>query len=367
MTEQLSRDSHESEQHRRRTRNPNSGGSLYNQSEKSTGTRSDQQYRSTGETTTDCPDERPACPECNGPLVTEETGTERICDECGLVVGENRIDPGPEWRAFSHEEKQNRARTGAPLTKLRHDDGLSTEIGGLNKDINGNRFSTRKQRQLSRMRKWHKRSQVSSTKERNLRQAIVEIRRMAGAMGLPDSIQETASMIYRRASEAHLIKGRSIESCATAALYIAARLEGKSRTFDEFGRVSRIENGRIKRMFSILSRELELKVGPANPTEYLPRFGSQLDISAETERLTRNIIENFLDEGHHIGKTPTSVVGGALFVASHFTRDQLSQEEIAEVCDTSCVTIRNRSREITDVADLSWITEVEPSESDRSE
>jgi len=33
---------------------------------------------------------------------------------CGLVVDEQRIDHGPEWRGFDEDERE---RTGAPLTR----------------------------------------------------------------------------------------------------------------------------------------------------------------------------------------------------------------------------------------------------------
>lgn len=54
------------------------------------------------------------CPECEGRL--REQATETVCDDCGLVVAEDTIDRGPEWRSFADEET-NRERTGAPLIR----------------------------------------------------------------------------------------------------------------------------------------------------------------------------------------------------------------------------------------------------------
>ncbi|MFC6730936.1 TFIIB-type zinc ribbon-containing protein, partial [Natronoarchaeum mannanilyticum] len=44
------------------------------------------------------------CPECGGRL--NASGDETVCGECGLVVGEDEIDRGPEWRAFDAAEKR---------------------------------------------------------------------------------------------------------------------------------------------------------------------------------------------------------------------------------------------------------------------
>ncbi|MFW9844139.1 MAG: TFIIB-type zinc ribbon-containing protein, partial [Candidatus Thorarchaeota archaeon] len=56
-----------------------------------------------------------ACPECGGKEVVQDLEKgERICASCGLVVSEHRIDTGPEWRAFTSDEKDARSRAGAP-------------------------------------------------------------------------------------------------------------------------------------------------------------------------------------------------------------------------------------------------------------
>ena len=82
------------------------------------------------------------CPECDGRVTTNVSET--VCEDCGLVIDEQRIDHGPEWRSF---DKDQRERTGAPLTVARHDRGLSTEIGRWT-DANGNTLPGRKRRQL---------------------------------------------------------------------------------------------------------------------------------------------------------------------------------------------------------------------------
>ncbi len=74
-------------------------------------------------------------------------------------------------------------------------------------------------------------------KERNLKQALGEIDRMASALGLPDNVREMAAVIYRRALNEDLLPGRSIEGVATPALYAAARQAGVPRSLDEITEV----------------------------------------------------------------------------------------------------------------------------------
>jgi transcription initiation factor TFIIB len=67
------------------------------------------------------------CPECEGRVTTNVAET--VCDDCGLVIEADRIDHGPEWRAFDDDRSRNR-RAGSPNTVARHDRGIGTEIGG---------------------------------------------------------------------------------------------------------------------------------------------------------------------------------------------------------------------------------------------
>ena len=69
------------------------------------------------------------CPECNSSdLRYDYERAEISCNNCGLVIEEEIIDQGPEWRAFDHEQRNARTRTGAPKTYTIHDKGLSTMI-----------------------------------------------------------------------------------------------------------------------------------------------------------------------------------------------------------------------------------------------
>ena len=51
-------------------------------------------------------DEITACPECKSEhLVRDYTRGEMTCSGCGLVIDDNFIDSGPEWRAFERKAR----------------------------------------------------------------------------------------------------------------------------------------------------------------------------------------------------------------------------------------------------------------------
>ncbi|MFC7059433.1 transcription initiation factor IIB [Halovenus salina] len=290
--------------------------------------------------------ETEVCPECGGSLVNDTEHGETVCSECGLVVEEDEIDPGPEWRAFDSRERDEKSRVGAPTTKMMHDKGLSTNIGWQDKDGYGNALSSRQREKMQRLRTWNERFRTRDSKERNLKQALGEIDRMASALGLPENVRETASVIYRRALEDDLLPGRSIEGVATASLYAAARQAGNPRSLDELERVSRVDRMELTRTYRYIIRELELEVRPADPEHYVPRFASDLGVSEEAERRARDLLDQAREAGLISGKSPVGLAAAAIYAASLLTNQKLTQSEVGDVADVSEVTIRNRYHEL---------------------
>ncbi|MEF8783291.1 MAG: transcription initiation factor IIB [Haloarculaceae archaeon] len=319
----------------------------------STRTTDEQTYTNTREARTKGEQERESdakrtCPECGGSLVSDDEHAETVCTECGLVVEEDGIDHGPEWRAFDSEQKDEKSRVGAPTTKLMHDKGLSTNIGWQNRDAYGNALSTRQRKKMKRLRTWDERFRTRDHSERNLKQALGEIDRMGSALGLGESVRETASVIYRRALEENLLPGRSIEGVATAAVYTAARQAGTPRSIDEVVAVSRIDQMDFKRTYRYIVRELELEVEPADPESYVARFASELDLRDETEYRARELLRTGKEHNVHVGKSPVGLAAAAVYAAARLTGEDATQSDVSDVSDMSEVTIRNRYQELLD-------------------
>jgi len=293
-------------------------------------------------------DEQTRCPECGGNLIVDDERGETVCADCGLVVEEDEIDRGPEWRAFDAAEKDEKSRVGAPTTNMMHDKGLSTNIGWQDKDAYGNSLSSRQRQKMQRLRTWNERFRTRNSKERNLKQALGEIDRMASGLGLPDNVRETASVIYRRALDEDLLPGRSIEGVATASLYAAARQANAPRSLDEVANVSRVEKDEIARTYRYVIRELGLEVKPADPEQYVPRFASELDLPEETTRRARELLASAKEAGIHSGKSPVGLAAAAVYAASLLTNEKVTQSEVSEVANISEVTIRNRYHELLD-------------------
>ncbi|WP_152039661.1 transcription initiation factor IIB [Salinigranum salinum] len=278
------------------------------------------------------------CPECDGRLTTD--ASETVCSDCGLVVAADHIDHGPEWRSFP--EGPSRERTGAPLTRSRHDRGLSTEIG------RSTRIKGRKRRRLARMRVQHNRAQISTKRERNQVYVFTEIRTITSGLGLPTHLREMASTLFRSAQSEDIVRGRSLEGFAAACVYASCRVQQISRTVDEVVAEARADRAELRAAYDALNRELGLPTGPIAPVEYVPRYASRLDVDADVERRAREYAADCTESGVASGRNPSGVAAACLYTASRDLDGDVTQATAADVAGVTPVTVRNTYVDLRD-------------------
>jgi transcription initiation factor TFIIB len=293
------------------------------------------------------------CPECGSTHLSRDfSRAELVCEDCGLVIDEDLIDHGPEWRAFDSDQREKRARTGAPMTYTIHDKGLSTIIDWKNRDSYGKSIPTRNRAQLYRLRKWQRRVRISGATERSLAIALSGLDRLASSMSLPRTVRETAAMIYRKAALKKLVRGRSIEGVTAASLYAACRQCNVPRTLDEISNTARISRKEIGRTYRYISRELELKLMPTSPQDYISRFCSVLKLSADVKAKTLEILHEAANRELTSGRGPTGIAAASLYIASVLCGERRTQREVADVAGVTEVTIRNRYKELAEKLDI---------------
>jgi len=288
------------------------------------------------------------CPECGGhELVQDVEKGEKICKTCGLVVSDHRIDTGPEWRAFTHDEKEARSRTGAPMSYAIHDKGLSTMIDWRDHDSQGKRFTAKRRSEIYRLRKWQIRTRVHSSVDRNLAQAMSELDRLASQLGLTKSIKELAALLYRKLIVRRLARSRSIDAMVGAAIYAACRLRRAPRSLEEIARHSRVSKKKIGQHYRLLVERLKLKMPISDPTNYVPRFIAQLGLPGKVQKKVLEILEAAKAQRALVtGRDPRGLAAAAIYIASILVDERVTQRDIAMAAGVTEVTVRNRYKEL---------------------
>ncbi|MFB6076880.1 MAG: transcription initiation factor IIB family protein, partial [Candidatus Nanohaloarchaea archaeon] len=161
-------------------------------------------------------------------------------------------------------------------------------------------------------------------------------------------VHEEVARLYEKAVDKGLVKGRRIENIIAALIYIVAREQGNPRTLDELADASGIEKREIGKAYRYVARELDLRILPAKPEDYIAKFAGDLKLSGEVQARARKIIEQAREEDLLSGKGPTGVAAAALYLATVLEGEKVTQREVAETVGVTEVTIRNRYKEFAE-------------------
>ncbi|ARM77018.1 transcription initiation factor IIB [Acidianus manzaensis] len=268
-------------------------------------------------------------------IVFDADRGEYICTETGEVLEEKVVDQGPEWRAYTEEENRERSRAGT-ISLTVHDMGLSTDMDIKAKD----------RIKAMRLRKMQLRSRIGSSEQRNLVKAMTILERISDQLRLPKSVREEASIIYRKALDKKLIKGRSIEEVVAAAIYAACRKSNIPVTLDDVANYTSAGKKDVGKAYRLLLREDITEVPASDPKYQVMKISSLLGLAGKSMTAALEIVDKAKKLGITSGKDPASIAAAAVYIASNLNGDRRSQREIAEVSGVTQVTIRNRYREL---------------------
>lgn len=288
------------------------------------------------------------CPECSSiDLLWNKESGEIICRECGLVIEDKMVDFGQDWREIDSDSAARKRRAGAPMSYTMFDRGLGTEIG-FEYDLG--KFSAKDRNKYMRLRRWQYR--ISTAIERNLKMALAELKRVSSLLKLPKSVEEESSRIYTMAVQRGLVRGRSMECVVCGALYAACRKNEVPRTLDEMSEASGIDKKEVGRTYRFITRELNVKILPSNPVDYMARFSSSLTLTPETQSKAIRILEQARLNELTSGRGPTGIAAAALYIASLINGEKRTQREVADIAGVTEVTIRNRYKELVEILEL---------------
>lgn len=293
------------------------------------------------------------CTRCGSmDLNHDESMGEIACESCGLVVSDDMVDLGPEWRSFSLEEKMNKSRVGTPGTVSE-----GSTFFPYKENLN---FEQRKK--FGKLKRQEMRGRRTDSKKRNLHNAINEMRRLTDTLGIPERLFKDAEYIYKKALDKDLVRGRSINRLVAASLYAASRARPESTlTLSELEAVSNEEEKDISRDYRLLLIELGLKMPVPDAAHYISKVASrtmdkypkEARISVSSERLAVDILSLAMERRMSSGMDPTGLASAALYLACRELKDiyndMATQKQIALSNDTTEVTIRNRKKNLEEL------------------
>jgi transcription initiation factor TFIIB len=286
------------------------------------------------------------CPECSSTnLVADSDMGEYVCGRCGLVIEENIPSPEAEWRAFTPQERDARARAGTPTNYSHYDKGLSTVIR-VERDAFGRSLSPKVKQQMWRLRRWQTRSKVYASQSRNLMLAMSELQRLSDVLYIPSSVHDMAAIIYRKTLNEGLVRGRSISGMVAGGLYAAIRFSKLPRTLKEIAEASQRTQKEIARSYSVIVRNLDMRMPIDDPIYYVTKVAKKAKVSSDVEGLAIHLIKIAKKNYATTGKDPSGLAAAILYLSARMLKEKVTQARLAKAANVTEVTVRNRKRDL---------------------
>jgi transcription initiation factor TFIIB len=216
----------------------------------------------------------------------------------------------------------------------------------MDRDALGRKIPYSSRPQIWRLRKWQTRSKAYRSVDRNLAQAMAELDRLSDKLSMSRSIKENAALIYRKALEKGLVRGRSIAGIAAASLYAACRDSETPRTLREIAQVSLVGKKDVARGYRLLLRELNIQMPIADPMTYMSKIAERAGISGQIQGLAIKILKEAKTNRVTSGKDPMGMAAAALYIACVQSNEKKPQKDIAEAAGVTEVTVRNRYKRL---------------------
>jgi len=275
------------------------------------------------------------CPECGSRRLLHDG--EVVCTACGLVIGPTYYT-GQDWRAYTPEETQARARTGPPVTVMLADGGM-TCVGFAGSpplwDGRGHLIPARRRADVIRMAGWQYRCRPGRA---SLAAVLREVDRLGAQMHLGPATKAAAARLARRALGAGIAVGRSIDTVAAASVYLTLRLLRHPVTYAQVAEVSSEPLRRIGVVSRLMQERLGLRLPPVRPADYVDAVASRLGMSPAVVRLAREMAELVADRT--AGAAPTAVAAAAVYVAGIRCGEKRRQRDVARAARVTDVTLR---------------------------
>ena len=188
-------------------------------------------------------------------------------------------------------------------------------------------------------------------------QALSEIDRLSSQMSLKKSVKELAATLYRKLVVKRLVRSRSIDALAAAAIYAALRLRRLPRSLKEISKHSHLDDKVIGRYYRLLVRKLNLRMPVPDSMNYVPKLIIKLDLPGEMQEKVLEVLQQAKDHrGLTTGKDPRGLAAGAIYIASILTDNRVTQREIAIAAGVTEVTVRNRYKELVRKLQINPVT-----------
>ncbi|KAG8896913.1 transcription factor TFIIIB subunit brf1, partial [Tulasnella sp. 403] len=177
----------------------------------------------------------------------------------------------------------------------------------------------------------------------------VRIAQVATAMGIPDTIRESALRFYKLAVAARFTKGRRSRLVVAACLYAACQHAQFGYMLIDFSDLLQINVFVLGATYLKLIKVLHMPRPYAiDPAHYIARFAALLEFGDETPKVAHDaarLVKRFRADWMDTGRRPAGICGACLLLAARMNNFRRSVQEIVQVVKIADQTLIKRLEE----------------------
>ena len=186
---------------------------------------------------------------------------------------------------------------------------------------------------------------ASDSREWTVAHARSRIQNIAYAVQLAEHHVEAAHRWYVLALQHNFTRGRKSQHIAAACLYIVCRQEKTSHMLLDFSDVLQANVFELGNMYLRLCRLLSVELPLIDPSLYIGRFASRLELGDKTQAVANTalrLVSRMKRDWIQTGRRPAGICGACLLLAARLYGFSRSQRDIIEVVRVCELTLRKR-------------------------
>lgn len=198
--------------------------------------------------------------------------------------------------------------------------------------------------------------QLSGSTE-NKQRRIMKTERLLESVGSVLRLEvyqiEQAKGIYNDLNKRELLGRRTVRVVVGALLYIICRRDKTQHLLIDIADVVQKSIHKLANCYIYISTSLRLKISHIDPSLFIPRFCSKLDLcgkSAEIKNTALRLIQCMNRDWMSYGRRPTGLCGAAILISSKMYNLDISIDMVANTVHVCEETIRKRLEEFKSTA-----------------
>lgn len=193
-----------------------------------------------------------------------------------------------------------------------------------------------------------------NSREKRLKNALKKINEMCESINLVQKFIFRAKEIYKKLWDKRALKGKLNKTVYAACIYVACKLEGSQRTFNEIVVLSRVNRRDLGKCFKHVKKTLNLnfELNVTSISHTVNRFCNHLNLSNKITKVIRyccNKIDELSKSGKILefqGKNPDTITSNVIYFICKFTNEKKTAKDISKFTGKNPGVIRKYGKEL---------------------